>query len=77
MKLVWILSLIIKKDSRLLGFFVNKSVSDEKKNNYGDRLISLHHSLGLYIVNSRVGKCDQSDIPCFPTTDVQENSIQK
>ena len=26
-------------------------MSDKKKNNYDNRLISLHHRLGLYIVN--------------------------
>ena len=33
-------------------------MSDKKKNNYGNRLISLHHRSGQYIVNDCVGKCE-------------------
>ena len=33
---------------------------DKKKNNYGNRLISLHHRLRLYIVNACVGKYENS-----------------
>ena len=33
---------------------------DKKKNNYSNRLISLHHRLRLYIVNACVGKCENS-----------------
>ena len=65
-----VLSWIMKNKLTDLGFSVTRSVSDKTKNKYGNRLISLYHSLGLYIVNSRVRKCDRPYIPCFSTTDV-------
>ena len=49
-----------EKKLTALGFSVNRSVSDSKKNTYGNRLISLHHRFGLYIVKGCVGKCENS-----------------
>ena len=73
--MTFILQQTHEKDLTDSGFSVNRRVSDKKKNNYGNRLISLHHSLlGLYIVSSCVGKCDRPNVPCFSTTDLQENS---
>ena len=73
LKLMWLLSLIMKK----LTDLDMSDISDKKKNNFDNRLMSLHHCLWLYIVNSHVGKCDRPDIPCFSFIDVQENRIQK
>ena len=58
----------MKKKLTDLGFSVNTGVSDKNKKTYGNRLISLHHRFGLYIVDGCVGKCEKSILSHFSKT---------
>ena len=52
--------ILFQKKSLVKWFSAKRSVSHKNKNNCGNRLISLHHRLGFYIVNGFVGKCENS-----------------
>ena len=63
------------------GFSANRSMSDEKKNNHGNRLIFLHHRLGLHIVSGRMGNVkrahkNEAQLLCIYFAEVLKRRVQ-